>query len=177
MTSLTEDLKSKIRTVPDFPEPGIQFRDITPVLEDPGLSRRILDRFLEAFSGTHIDAVMGIESRGFIFGMPLALRLGVPFLVVRKKGKLPADTVSHSYELEYGTETIELHRDAVKEDQHILLHDDLLATGGTARAASELIRKEGGVVAGYGFVIELTDLKGAEKLNEHAQNIVKLVSY
>lgn len=177
MTSLTEDLKGTIRTVPDFPEPGIQFRDITPVLEDPGLSGRILDRFMEAFSETRIDAVMGIESRGFIFGMPLALRLGVPFLLVRKKGKLPADTVSHSYELEYGTETVELHRDAIHEDQHILLHDDLLATGGTAGAASELIRKEGGVVAGYGFVIELTELNGTEKLTEHSQNIVNLVSY
>ncbi len=177
MEDLSEIIRNTVRTVPDFPQPGIEFRDITPVLEDPALSRRILTAFQKAFSETKVDAIVGIESRGFIFGMPLALELGVPFIVVRKKGKLPARTISHRYELEYGSEEMEVHQGAIRKGWNVMVHDDLLATGGSARAASELIRKEGGTVAGYSFLIELGFLGGGKILTDHSENIFTLVRY
>lgn len=174
---LQDRLQAAIRAVPDFPKPGILFRDITPVMEDPALSQAVVDGFLERLRGRHIDAIAGIESRGFLYGMPLALKLGVPFVTVRKKGKLPWRTVSHKYDLEYGSAEIEMHVDSVKPGMRVMVHDDLLATGGTAAAAAELIRKQGGEVAAFSFLIELSFLNGVEKLRPFNSRIIRLATY
>lgn len=158
------DLKAYIRAVPDFPKAGILFRDITPMLSEPGALQHVIDLLRERYQDRGISKVLGIESRGFIFGAPLALSLGVGFVPVRKAGKLPADTLSRSYDLEYGSATLEMHRDAVEEGERILLVDDLLATGGTAQAAAELAEAAGAVVEELAFVIELEGLKGRERL-------------
>ena len=144
---IADQIKSAIRDIPDFPKPGIIFKDITPILKDPALCGQIVDAFIERLEGTHIDAIAGIESRGFLFGLTLATRLGVPFVPVRKAGKLPFTIKQKAYKLEYGTAVIELHTDAFEPGQHILLHDDLLATGGTVCAASDLIKEMGAVTA------------------------------
>ena len=170
-------IRSAIRSIPDFPKPGIQFKDITPILEDPVLSKGIILEFMQLFKNSGIDAVAGIESRGFLYGLPLAIELNVPFIVIRKKGKLPAKTVSHKYDLEYGSAEIEMHRGAVQTGMEVLIHDDLLATGGTASAAAKLIEKEGGIVSGFSFLIELTSLKGRQNLHDYAQPIISLVDY
>lgn len=175
--TIQERIKLAIRDVPDFPKPGIMFKDITPVLEDPVLSADIVDEFRSRLQGKRIDAVAGVESRGFLFGMPLAIELGVPFISVRKKGKLPYKTVSYKYDLEYGNAEVEMHMDSVKKDWNVLIHDDLLATGGTAAAAAELIQMEGGKVAGFAFMVELSFLVGANKLHSYSNNIINLVSY
>jgi adenine phosphoribosyltransferase len=172
-----KQIEATIRTIPDFPKPGIQFKDITPILEDPVLSKAIILEFMGIFRNTGIDAVAGIESRGFLFGLPLAIELNVPFIVIRKKGKLPAETVSHRYDLEYGSAEIEMHRGAVHKGMEVLIHDDLLATGGTAAAAAQLIEKEGGKVSGFSFLIELLSLRGRNNLTNYAQPIVSLVEY
>ncbi|MBL8001635.1 MAG: adenine phosphoribosyltransferase [Flavobacteriales bacterium] len=177
MTDLETRLRQAIRAVPDFPKPGILFRDITPVMEDPLLSLAVVEGFREALQATPIDAIAGIESRGFLYGMPLALKLGVPFVTVRKKGKLPWRTVSHKYDLEYGSAEIEMHVDTVRPGMRVLVHDDLLATGGTAAAAAELIRREGGVVAGFSFLIELSFLNGVERLKAYNAPLIRLVTY
>lgn len=177
MTALRSRLEAAIRAVPDFPKPGILFRDITPVLEDPLLCRAITEGFREELQATPIDAIAGIESRGFLFGMPLALALGVPFLTVRKKGKLPWKTVSHKYDLEYGSAEVEMHADSVKPGMRVLVHDDLLATGGTAAAAAELVRMQGGTVAGFSFLIELSFLNGLRKLEPYNAKVVTLMTY
>lgn len=177
MTALQTRLEAAIRTVPDHPKPGILFRDITPVLEDPLLCRAVVEGFREALQATPIDAIAGIESRGFLFGMPLALALGVPFITVRKKGKLPYRTVSYAYDLEYGRAEVEMHQDVVTEGLRVLVHDDLLATGGTAAAAAELVRMQGGRVAGFSFLIELSSLRGVERLRPYNTGIVRLVTY
>ncbi len=177
MNDLETRLRSAIRAVPDFPKPGILFRDITPVMEQPVLSLAVVEGFREALQATPIDAIAGIESRGFLYGMPLALRLGVPFVTVRKKGKLPYRTVSYKYDLEYGSAEIEMHVDTVKPGMRVLVHDDLLATGGTAAAAAELIRMQGGQVAAFSFLIELSFLKGVEKLRPYNADIIRLVTY
>lgn len=177
MTALQTRLEAAIRTVPDHPKPGILFRDITPVLEDPLLCRAVVEGFREALLATPIDAIAGIESRGFLFGMPLALALGVPFIPIRKKGKLPYRTVSHAYDLEYGRAEVEMHQDVVTEGLRVLVHDDLLATGGTAAAAAELVRMQGGRVAGFSFLIELSSLRGVERLRPYNAGIVRLVTY
>ncbi|MGV3598877.1 MAG: adenine phosphoribosyltransferase [Bacteroidota bacterium] len=174
---LQEQIKSVIRDVPDFPEVGIIFKDITPVLQKPQLCSHMLDYLAKQCAKLNIDAVAAIESRGFMFGFPLALRLGVPFIPIRKKGKLPYEVVSHDYTLEYGTASIEAHTDAIEKGARVLIHDDLLATGGTAGAAAELINKLGGTVAGFSFLIELEFLGGRKNLSAYTQDITTLVSY
>src|SRR5712691_1459677 len=158
------DIHRLIRDVPDFPKPGIIFKDITTLLRQPEAFRYVIDRMVDRYKGERIDLVFGIESRGFILGPPLAYHLGAGFVPVRKPGKLPAKTVGESYDLEYGTDRLEVHDDAVEPGQTVLIVDDLLATGGTARAAANLARKVGGELAGLAFLIELDVLKGREKL-------------
>lgn len=177
MQELETRLRGAIRAVPDFPKPGILFRDITPVMEDPSLSTAVVDGLIASLKGQRVDAIAGIESRGFLYGMPMALKLGVPFITVRKKGKLPWTTVSYKYDLEYGSAEIEMHVDTVKPGMRVLVHDDLLATGGTAAAAAELIRMQGGTVAGFSFLIELSFLNGAQRLNTYGADIIRLVTY
>ena len=177
MNDLETRLRSAIRAVPDFPKPGILFRDITPLMEQPLLSLAVVEGFRDAMQTIPVDAIAGIESRGFLYGMPLALRLGVPFITVRKKGKLPYRTVSYKYDLEYGSAEIEMHIDSVKPGMRVLVHDDLLATGGTAAAAAELIRMQGGTVAAFSFLIELSFLNGVEKLHPYNADIIRLVTY
>jgi adenine phosphoribosyltransferase len=153
---LEEKINSAIRNVPNFPKEGINFKDITPIMLDPILSNEMLDHLTEVYKDQNIEAVAGIESRGFLFGYPLAMRLGVPFVLIRKKGKLPYDKISHDYDLEYGSATIEIHTDAVIKNQRVLIHDDLLATGGSAVAAGELIQKCGAEVIGFNFLIPIS---------------------
>ncbi len=157
-------LREKIRDVPDFPKPGIVFRDITPLLQDPEALRIACELLAEPFEGRGIDMVVGVESRGFIFGPPVALQLGAGFAIARKAGKLPWDTVSETFELEYGVEQIEMHRDAVGPEQRVLLIDDVIATGGTAAATAELVRRMGAQVVGSCFLIELSFLEGRKRL-------------
>lgn len=175
--TLEENLKSVIRDVPDFPKPGILFKDISTIMLDAKLSKEVLAHLNDLYQTESIDAVAGIESRGFLFGYPLAMELGVPFILIRKKGKLPYKKRSHSYELEYGSAVIEMHEDAVKTGQKVLIHDDLLATGGSASAAAELIKKCGGSVFGFNFLVALDFLNGDEKLKKHSSNIINLVRY
>ncbi|BAU55444.1 adenine phosphoribosyltransferase [Mucilaginibacter gotjawali] len=174
---IEQQIKTAIRDIPDFPKPGIVFKDITPILKDPQLCVNIVDAFVEKLKGIRIDAVAGIESRGFLFGLTLATRLGVPFVPVRKAGKLPFTIKQKAYKLEYGTATIELHTDAFEPGQHVLIHDDLLATGGTALAASELIQEMGGVVAGFSFVVGLGFLNGKERISPVCDRVVVLAEY
>jgi len=174
---IAEQIKKAIRDIPDFPKPGIIFKDITPILKDAALCANILDAFVEQLNNVQIDVVAGIESRGFLFGLSLAGRLGVPFVPVRKAGKLPYSIKQKVYELEYGTATIELHTDAFKPGQRILIHDDLLATGGTVTAASQLITEMGGIVAGFSFVVALGFLRGREKIQSISNQIVVLAEY
>ena len=159
-------IKSRIRDIPDFPKPGIIFKDITPVLGDPAAFERVIDLLVERHGGKGVEAVVGMESRGFIFGAPLALRMGLPFVPVRKVGKLPGDTEKVSYALEYGEATIEIHRDALTAGQKVLVVDDLLATGGTAVAPLELIDRLGAETVAIAFVIELDFLEGRKRLPE-----------
>lgn len=174
---IEQQIKNAIRDIPDFPKPGIVFKDITPILKEPGLCESIVDTFVMRVQGLQIDAVAGVESRGFLFGLQLASKLGVPFIPVRKAGKLPFTVKQKVYELEYGTATIELHTDAFTPGQHILIHDDLLATGGTVTAASELIKEMGGVVAGFTFVVGLSALNGKDKIKHFADKVVVLAEY
>lgn len=159
------DLKDYIRDIPNFPTEGILFRDITTLLKSPKAFNETIDRLTAHARGMKVDVVVGIESRGFIFGAPLALRLGCAFVPVRKLGKLPAETVVEEYRLEYGVDKLEIHVDAIPDGAKTLIVDDLLATGGTASATVNLVKKVGGVVASCAFVIELDDLKGREKLS------------
>jgi len=167
--------KRMIRSIPDFPEPGILFRDITPLLADPKGFHVVLDMIAHRFVGEHIDAVVGIESRGFIFGGALAARLNASFVPVRKPGKLPFRTDKVSYSLEYGENELEMHRDALVEGTHVLVVDDLLATGGTAAAAGELVHRQGAEVHAYAFVIELTSLGGRQRLS--GAPVISVVRY
>jgi len=164
----TDDLRAKIREVPDFPKPGILFYDITTLLREADAFREVIDRMAEAVKGERIDLVVGMESRGFIFAAPLADRLGAGFVPVRKLGKLPAETLEVEYDLEYGTATLEIHRDAISPGQRVLVVDDLLATGGTVLGTIELVRRLGGEIAGLSFAVELTALGGRDKLGEFA---------
>lgn len=172
-----ENLKAFIRDIPDFPQPGIDFKDITPILKEPALCQEIVRQFAEKFKDTPIDAVAGIESRGFLFGMMLANHLNVPFIPIRKQGKLPYKTISESYKLEYGQATIEIHEDAFEPGTNVLIHDDLLATGGTVVATSKLIEKLGGVVTGFSFIISLDFLNGAGRLSRFSDKVVALARY
>lgn len=168
-------IKNAIRDVPDFPKKGILFRDITTAIKDKDVMKRMIDEIVDAFKDEKIDYVAGIESRGFIFGMPVAYSLGCGFVPIRKPNKLPAETFSVEYQLEYGTDKIEMHKDAIEKGKRVLIIDDLLATGGTAAAACELVKKAG-VLVGLAFVIELTDLKGREKLPKDVK-ILSLAKY
>jgi adenine phosphoribosyltransferase len=159
-----ELIAARIRTIPDFPEPGILFRDITPLLGDAATLRATIDALAEPFRDARIDQVVGIESRGFLFGMPVAYLLGSGFVPVRKRGKLPHTTVTEEYALEYGTNAVEIHQDAMRPGQRVLIVDDLLATGGTAAAAVALVRRLGAEVVALSFVIELVDLRGRARL-------------
>ena len=170
-----DDLKAYIREVPDFPKPGILFYDITTLLKDPLALRMTVDRFAWIFSRKQIDKVIGIESRGFMFGPTVAYDLNAGFVPVRKPGKLPAKTIRQSYDLEYGSDSIEMHADAVEKGDRVLIVDDLIATGGTALAAARLVESAGGTVAGFGFIIELTFLDGRKKLGEH--QVASLIQY
>ena len=174
---LEERITQGIRTVPDFPKPGIMFRDITPLLKDVELSREITNAFAKYWSTHGLDAIVGIESRGFIWGNSLAQNMGIPFIPIRKKGKLPAETLAYKYDLEYGSAEVEIHKDAILKDQRVLVHDDLLATGGTAIAAAELIKMSGGQVAGFSFLVELGFLEGSKELNGYTKEIHSLVTY
>ena len=159
-----ETLKAKIRHVPDFPKPGILFYDVTTLLQDPSGFREAIDHLAAPFVGKNIDIVVGIESRGFIFGSAVADRLGAGFSPVRKPGKLPSTTMRASYDLEYGSDALEIHHDAVRAGQRVLIIDDLLATGGTAKAAADLVNQLGGEVHALGFLIELVGLNGRDRL-------------
>jgi len=174
---IDHQIKAAIRDVHDFPKPGIIFKDVTTILQDHQLCEDILNAFVERAQGLRIDAVAGVESRGFLFGLMIAMRLGVPFIPVRKAGKLPFTVKQKVYELEYGTATIELHTDAFEPGSHILIHDDLLATGGTVTATSDLIKEMGGHVAGFSFVVGLSFLKGEENIRPISDNIVVLANY
>lgn len=162
------DLAEKIRVIPDFPEKGVLFRDITTLLKDGRAFRRVVDIFADRYRDKVVEAVVAIESRGFIFGAPLADRLQIPFIPVRKFGKLPAETARVEYELEYGRETLEIHRDALQPGQRVVIMDDLLATGGTGLATAQLVEKLHGVVVELAFLVELTYLHGREKLNGYS---------
>ena len=164
MTDGRIDLGNHVRDIPDFPKEGILFRDIMPLLQDPVALREAVDRIIEYGTGKHIDVVLGAEARGFILGAAVAYGLGAGFVCARKPGKLPYTTISAEYALEYGTDKLEIHEDAIKPGQNVLVHDDLLATGGTAKAKIELVEKLGGKVVGCAFLIELTALEGRAKL-------------
>lgn len=174
---IEQQIKTAIRDIPDFPKPGIIFKDITPILKDPQLCGDIVDAFVDRLKGMEVDVVAGVESRGFLFGLTLASKLGVPFIPVRKAGKLPFTIKQKAYKLEYGTAVIEMHTDAFEPGQRILLHDDLLATGGTMEAASQLIEEMQGIVAGFSFVVGLGFLNGAERLKPICDNIIVLADY
>jgi adenine phosphoribosyltransferase len=172
-------IKSKIRTIPDHPKKGILFRDITTLIKDPVGFRLVIDAFTQHLrkSVDDFDIIVGIESRGFIIGGALAYNLGKGFVPVRKKGKLPAETVSHEYELEYGTDTIEMHKDALKKGDRVLLVDDLLATGGTALASATLIEKLGGKVIEMAFIVDLPDVGGSKRLLDKGYKIFYLTDF
>ena len=160
-------LEDYVITIPDFPQPGIQFRDITSVIQDPDGLKLAVDTLTEKAREKDFDLVVGPESRGFIFGVPVAYMLGKGFVPVRKKGKLPRETISTAYDLEYGQAVIEIHKDAVRPGQKVLIVDDLIATGGSAEAAARLVKALGGEVAGFLFVMELAGLNGREKLKDY----------
>jgi adenine phosphoribosyltransferase len=169
------DLSKTIRDIPDFPKPGIIFKDITTLLKNPKAFKQAVDEIAENFKGKKIDTIVAIESRGFIFGAALAYKLGAAFVPVRKKGKLPYETLSFEYSLEYGTDTLEIHKDAINKGENVILIDDLLATGGTTEAVEKMLENLGANLEGIAFVIELTFLNGREKLKN--KNIVSLIKY
>lgn len=164
-----------IRDIPDFPKPGIMFKDITPLLGSPDGFRTCIELMAKQVADEHVDVIVGMESRGFIFGSALALKIGAGFVPVRKPGKLPGPVDSMEYELEYGTDSLEIHQDALSVGQRVLIVDDLIATGGTARATGELVAKQGADIVGFSFVIELTFLEGVTKLVPH--RVFSLVRY
>lgn len=170
-------IKSRIRTVPHYPKPGILFRDITTLLKDPVGLQLTIGELVKRYKGQKIDRIAGIESRGFIIGAALAVQLGLGFVPVRKKGKLPGKTIGHDYALEYGTDRIEMHVDAVSPGEHILLIDDLIATGGTAEAGVKLIESMGGTIVECGFVIDLPDLGGRARLEKMGHSVFALCAF
>lgn len=169
------DLKDYIRNIPDFPKPGILFRDITTLLKDARMFKYTVDKFAAKYRNKKVAAIVAVEARGFIFGAALAYKLGAAFVPVRKKGKLPWKTNSVTYELEYGTDALEIHHDAIKSGDKVLIVDDLLATGGTVKAVTELLKQFRAKIAGIAFVIELTDLKGKDKLKGYP--VYSLIKY
>lgn len=172
-----DDLKKHIREVPEFPKPGILFYDITTLLQHPLALRKTVDMFVWFFAAKKIHKVVGIESRGFMFGPIVAYDLNAGFVPVRKPGKLPSEKIRETYELEYGSDTLEMHRDAIEPGENVLIVDDLVATGGTALATSRMVEKLGGNVAGLGFIIELTFLDGRKKLEEKGYDVQALIKY
>ena len=168
-------LEDYVRTIPDFPEPGIMFRDVTSVLQDPDGLKLAIDEMIHLLDGVEFDLIAGTESRGFIFGVPIAYELGKAFIPVRKKGKLPCETVSAEYELEYGTACIEIHKDSIKPGQKVVIVDDLIATGGTIEAAIKLVEQLGGEVVKVIFLMELAGLKGREKLAGY--DVASVITY
>ncbi len=173
---LEEKIRTAIRNVPDFPKPGINFKDVTPLFLNQQLCTEITEGFINKMQQKP-DAIVGIESRGFLFGFLMANKLGIPFVLIRKAGKLPYKKLSVAYELEYGVSEIEMHEDALQKGWKVMVHDDLLATGGTAEAAAVMIQKAGAELAGFNFVVGLDYLKGKEKLVKYTNSIVCLVSY
>ena len=171
------DLKDYVASIPGFPKEGIIFRDVTPMLQDPAAFKESIKQIADYAKDKNIDIVVGPEARGFLFGCPVAIEIGAGFVPVRKPGKLPRETVSKSYDLEYGSNTIEMHKDAIKKGQRVLIVDDLLATGGTVEAAIQLIEEMGGVVAGVALVIELKDLKAADALRAKGYDVFTLLKY
>jgi adenine phosphoribosyltransferase len=169
------DIKNKIRVIEGFPKEGISFKDVTTLLQDKEAFTYTIDKFKEYLKDKNIDIIVGPEARGFIFGAPLAYAIGAGFVPVRKKGKLPADTISVSYDLEYGSDALEIHKDAIKPGQRVAIVDDLLATGGTIGSVAKLVELVGGEVVSVDFVIELTDLKGRDKLKNY--DVMSLISY
>ena len=174
---ISDRLDKVIREVPDFPKEGINFKDITPLLMDAHLTNGIIDAFVHELKGMRLDAIVGIESRGFLFGFLLANKMGVPFIPIRKVGKLPGETLKYKYDLEYGSAEVEVHKSDIYTQWNVLVHDDLLATGGTACAAAELIQRLGAKVAGFAFVVSLDFLNGKEKLKEYSDHIISLKDY
>lgn len=172
-------IKSKIRTIPDYPKKGIMFRDITTLIKDPVGFRLVIDSLTQRYmhSHYHFDTIVGIESRGFILGSALAYTLGKGFIPIRKKGKLPAEVVSQEYSLEYGTDKIEIHKDALKRGERVLLVDDLLATGGTALAAAALVEKLGAIVVELAFIVDLPDVGGKKRLMEKGYKVFSLTEF
>jgi len=170
-------IKSLIRTIPDYPKKGVMFRDITTLFEDPEGLRDVIDGFAAEFQDKKIDVIAGIEARGFVIGPAVALALGIGFVTIRKKGKLPGETIGVEYDLEYGSDIIEIHKDAIKPGSRVLIMDDLIATGGTALAAIELIEKIGAEVAGCAFIIDLPDLGGAQKIRDRGVDEFHLVEF
>lgn len=177
--TLKDKLTTTIRNVPDFPKPGIQFKDITPIFLDAKLCDEIAENIINNFLHNHgkIDAICAIESRGFFIGILIANKLQIPLFPVRKAGKLPAKTKSYTYDLEYGSATLEIHTDVIKPNWNVMIHDDLLATGGTAMAAAELVQMEGGKVAGFSFIAALDFLNGRDKIQPYSQNIVSAINF
>lgn len=172
-----EDIKSKIRTVPNFPKEGIMFRDVTTLLKDSDGFKLMVDDFYRRYKDKKIDAIVGVDSRGFIIGGALAYLLGVGFVPVRKKGKLPADVISEEYALEYGTDILELHKDAITDSNRVVIVDDLIATGGTALAAGSLVKRLGGQVVEFGFIVDLPDIGGSEKLKSAGYSVYAQTSF
>ena len=174
-------IKSKldkvIRTIPDFPKDGVSFKDITPLLLDSSLTNDIIDEFIIKLKGINIDAIVGVESRGFLFGFLLANKMGIPFIPIRKVGKLPGKTLRYKYDLEYGSAEVEIHKNDMKKGWNILIHDDLLATGGTASAAAELVFQLGCKVSAFTFVVNLDFLNGKKEIEEYTNNIISLIDY
>ncbi len=174
---IDQKLRSTVRDILDFPKPGIVFKDITPILQDPRLCQEVVDAFIEQLKDVELDVVVGVESRGFFFGMMLAERLKLPFIPIRKPGKLPYTTIQQSYDLEYGSSIIEIHKDAFPVGSKVLLHDDLLATGGTIIAASKLIEQMGGSISAMAFVISLDFLGAKKELTPYCNRVISLISY
>ena len=175
--NLETKIKSFIRDVPDFPKQGILFKDITPIFKNAKLCNEIVDGFIEKIHNVKVDAIVCVESRGFFFGFLLANKLGIPMIPLRKPGKLPYETISQQYDLEYGKSSVEMHIDALEKGWNILIHDDLLATGGTAEAATILVNRQAANLVGMTFLLELDFLNGRKKLETYSQNIISLVRY
>jgi len=170
-------LDKVIRTIPDFPKNGISFKDITPLLLDSSLTNDIIDEFIRRLEDIEVDAIVGVESRGFLFGFLLANKMGIPFIPIRKVGKLPGETLQYKYDLEYGSAEVEIHKNDVQKGWNILIHDDLLATGGTASAAAELVLQLGCNISAFTFVVNLDFLNGKEEIEEYTNNIISLINY
>ena len=174
---ISKKIKDIIRSVSDFPKKGIDFKDITPLLLNPKISDEIVNEFINKLSHINVDAIVGVESRGFLFGFLLANKMGIPFIPIRKAGKLPSKTISVAYELEYGFSEIEIHIEDIQPGWNILIHDDLLATGGTALASCQLIEEANAKIAAFAFVVSLDFLNAKDKLIKYSKNIISLVEY